>query len=317
MSVRRAIEWSSSVTRKTTQQRLSSRASDDAALHRRMRQQSLKTSWRNLADACEQMLEWHSFALWVRAIIGAERSLPQWLRRAIDQRCPGFLEGRSNADNLDSLWLDLSTWIDEHDFTAARRGSWIEALHYYSGRDPRSEQIWQYWERHEAAWREQKRALYPTADEWRQDVLKQSPTQAETAELAGQYIEWEAFSFWARLMVEREPELPEGVGAMIEQRCPGFLTELRNEKHTGAEYSTWLWRRLLAWIETHILAVGTRASSLDAIRNAARTHLRGERIAEYWADCSSRWQTSPPAPYPSFEQWLRDADEYVRSSCST
>jgi hypothetical protein len=308
MSVRRAIEWSSSVTRKTTQRRLSRRASDDAALHRRMRQQSLKTSWRNLADACEQMIEWRSFALWARTIIGAERSLPQWLREAIDQRCPGFLEGRSNADDLDSLWLDLSTWIDDNVFTAASAAGWIEALHYYSGRDPRSERVWKYWERTEAAWLEQKPQRYPTADEWHQDALKQNPT--ETAQLVAQYIEWEAFAFWARLMVEREPKLTEDVEAIINQRCPGFLTDFRNENQTGVEYSTWFWRRLLAWIENRLLADATRVSSLDAVRDAARSHLRGERVAEYWANCSSRWVKSPPALYPSFEQWLRDADAY-------
>jgi hypothetical protein len=275
-----------------------------------MRQQSLKTSWRNLADACEQMIKWRSFALWVRAIIGAERSLPQWLREAIDQRCPLLLEGRSNADDLESLWLDLSTWIDEHVFTAARGGSWIEALHYYSGRDPCSERIWQYWERSEAAWREQRPKRYPTPDEWHRDALKQDVTDAQTAELAARYIEWEAFAFWVRLMVENQSELPEGVAATIEQRCPGFLTDLPIEKRTGAEYSTWLWRRLLAWIETHVFADATKASSLDAVRDAARRHLRGERIAEYWADCSSRWRKSQPTPYPSFEQWLRDADPY-------
>jgi hypothetical protein len=70
-----------------------------------MRQQSLKTSWRNLVDTCEELIEWLFFALWVRAIVGAERSLPQWLREAIDQRCPGFLEGRSNVADLDPLWL--------------------------------------------------------------------------------------------------------------------------------------------------------------------------------------------------------------------
>ena len=298
------------MTRKTTQRRPSSRASDDAALHRRMRQQSLKTSWRTLADACEQMIEWRSFALWVRAIIGAERSLPQWLRAALDHRCQGFLELRSNADDLDSLWLDLSTWIDEHVFTAARAGGWIEALHYYSGRDPRSERIWKYWERAEAAWLEQKPQRYPSADEWHQDALKQNPTSAETVQLVAQYIEWEAFAFWARLIAEREPELPKEVVGVIEQRCPGFLAGLHTEEPDRIEYSTWLWRRLLAWIEIHILADAARASSLDAVRDAARSHLRGERIAEYWADCSSRCRKSPPAPYPSFEQWLRDADAY-------
>ena len=317
-------EWSPLVTGKTRQRRSNSRGSDDAALHRRMRQQSLRTPWRNLADACEQMIEWRSFALWVRAIIGAERSLQQWLRKAIDQRCPGFLEGRSNTDDVDSLWLDLTTWIDEHLFTAARAGGWIEALHYYSGRDPRSEQIWQCWEHTEAAWRDQRPTRYPTADEWHQDAQKlQVPHDAECARsapsdhrfprLVAEYIEWEAFAFWVRLVVEREPAIPSRVAAVIEQRCPGFLGQLGSKNRGRVDCSTWLWRRLLAWIESHTLSDATRPSSLEAVRDAARTHLRGERITEYWADCSSRWRKDPPASIPRFEEWLRAADAYCAS----
>ncbi len=306
---------------KATQRRPGNRASDDAALHRRMREQSLKTSWRNLADACEHIIEWRSFALWVRAIIGGERSLPQWLKEGIDQRCPGFVESRSDSDDLDSLWLDLSTWIDEHVFTAARAGGWIEALHYYAGRDPRYEQIWHCWEHTEAAWRDQKPPLYPTADEWHQDALRlRVPNDAECARsapsddrfprLVAQYIEWEAFAFWARLVVERELELPLKVATVIEQRCPGFLGQLGSEHPGGVDYATWLWRRLLAWIESRTLGDATGPLSLDSVRDAARTDLRGERIAVYWSDCSSRWRKDPPAQLPSFEQWLRDADAY-------
>jgi hypothetical protein len=298
------------VTEKATQRRPGRRASDEAALHRRMRQQSLKTSWRNLAEACEQMIEWRSFALWVRAIVGAERSLPQWLREAIDQRCPRFLESRSEAADLDSLWLDLSTWIAEHIFAVARTGGWIEALHYYSGRDPRSEQLWLCWEHTETSWCERKPTRYPTADEWHQDALKHDSPRAESAELVAQYIEWEAFALWARLITERESELPSDVAAAIEQRCPGFLGAVRSEKPGPIEYSTWFWRRLLAWIETHVFSDASKAPSLDVIRNTARTHLRGERIAEYWAYCSSRWQ-SPPIAYPDSEQWLQHADVFV------
>lgn len=275
-----------------------------------MRQQSLKTSWRNLADACERMIRWRSFALWVRAIIRAERSVPPWLSEAIDQRCPGFLEGRSGADNLESLWLDLSAWIDERVFAIARAGGWIEALHYYSGRDPRSEQIWQCWEHTEASWREQKPPCYPTADEWHQDALKQDATRAEAAELVTQYIEWEAFAFWARLIVGREVTLPEDLGAIIEQRCPGFLAHIRNEKQTRMGYSTWLWRQLLAWIETHILADATGASLPEAVRDAARRHLRSQRVTAYWAECDFRWQKQLPHRYPQFEEWLQHADEF-------
>ena len=298
------------MTEKATQRRPGSRASDDAALHRRMRQLALTTSWRNLAEACEQLIEWRSFALWVRAIVGVERCLPQSLREAIDQRCPGFLASGSEKADLDSLWLDLSTWIDEHVFTPARAAGWIEALHYYSGRDPRSEQIWQCWECTESAWRKQKPLRYPTADEWHQDALKHDSRGPETAELVAQYIECEAFAFWARLTVERESKLPSEAAAAIEQRCPGFLATLQSEQSGHSEYSTWFWQRLVGWIESHHFRDATNASSLDVIRDAARTHLRGERIAEYWAECSARWRKNPPALYPTFEQWLRNADAY-------
>ena len=262
------------------------------------------------------MLQWRSFALWVRAIIAAERSLPQWLREVIDQRCPRFIESRSNAGDLQSLWLDLSTWIDERVFASARAGGWIDALHYYSGRDPRSEQLWQYWERTDAAWLEQKPPRYPTADEWHHEALNQMSTAAESAESVARYIEWEAFAFWVRLIAEATPELPDEVSDAIERRCPGFLTDLQSEQPDRVEYSTWLWRRLLAWIEEHLFADAAKASSLAAVRDAARTHLRGERVAEYWADCSTRWRTSPPGSYPDFERWFQGADAFVTQCCS-
>ena len=68
---------------------------------------------------------------------------------------------------------------------------------------------------------------------------------------------------------------------------------------------------MLAWIDDHIFAEAKAASSLNAIRDAARTHLRGERIAAYWADLTSRWGKAPPNSYPAFEEWLQDADAFV------
>jgi hypothetical protein len=46
-------------------------------------------------------------------------------------------------------------------------------------------------------------------------------------------------ALWARLIAERESELPSDVAAAIEQRCPGFLTAIRSEKPGPIEYSTW------------------------------------------------------------------------------
>jgi hypothetical protein len=129
--------------------------------------------------------------------------------------------------------------------------------------------------------------------------------------LVSQYIEWEAFAFWARLMVEHQPNMPADVVAGIEQRCPGFLAHIDSQRTTQVEYSTWFWSEVLSWIESNIFADAKQKSWLDAVRDAARTHLRGERIAAYWAYCSSRWSNNPPASNPGFEEWLREADAFV------
>jgi len=72
-----------------------------------MREQSLRVCWRDFADACERLIEWRSFALWVRAIVDAEREMPEWLKERINYRCPGFLSARQNEADSDSTWLDL------------------------------------------------------------------------------------------------------------------------------------------------------------------------------------------------------------------
>jgi len=318
------------VAGETRQRRLGVRASANVAIRHQMREQSLRTPWRDFAKACEQLIVWHSFALWVRAIVDTERSVPQWLIEAIGQRCPGFPEPRPAATDGDSIWLDLSAWIDDHFFAAARDGGWIDALHYYSGQDPRSEQIWNHWTRTEAAWRERRPEGYSTFEQWHEDALKSGPSYAGTQleqmpadlgpnapppdrlpALVSQYIEWEAFAFWARLMVEDHPTIPADVVAVIEQRCPGFLSHIATQTKGQDEYATWFWRELLSWIESSIFADAKEKSWLDAVRDAARTHLRGERIAAYWAFCSSQWRKNPPSSNPSFEQWLYRADGFV------
>jgi hypothetical protein len=305
------------------------RASANAEIRHQMREQSLRTPWRDFAKASEQLIEWHAFALWVRAIVDTERSVPQWLKEAIDHRCPGFRELRPDAADGDSIWLDLSEWIVDHFFAAAGDGGWIDALHYYSGQDPRSEQIWNHWTRTEATWRKRKPKDYPAFDQWHKEALMSAPLDAGThlerlpaspgpsppsdrlAALVAQYIEWEAFAFWARLMVERHAKVPAEVATAIEQRWPGFLSQIQTQPTVKAEHATWFWRELLSWVESHVFADAKDELWLDTVRDAARTHLRGERIAAYWAYCGSQWRKHPPASDPSFEHWLRDADAFV------
>ncbi|MEZ5399226.1 MAG: hypothetical protein R2729_06115 [Bryobacteraceae bacterium] len=258
------------------------------------------------------MISWLSYALWVRAVVKTERALPAWLRDCIEQRCPGFLDSRSERSDLNALWLDLSTWVDQQQFRAAGEGGWLEALHYYSGRDPRTERIWDHWTRTETEWGARTPEAYPPFDSWHREAL--SDRDAAENEDAGQvedYVEWEAVAFWARLIAEPAPQLPNRLVTVLEQRCAGFVNQSFAKSNEQAELSTRLWKDLLAWIEDHRFAEAKDQGRLEALRAAARSHLRGERITAYWEHCSSKWGAAPPKPYPDFEEWLRDADEFV------
>jgi hypothetical protein len=298
------------LTNKTSKRRSHERASKNAAVLRAMRQQSLKVPWRDLSDACHQMIVWRSFALWVRAIINAERALPGWLRERINQRCPGFVANRPKPSEYDSIWIDLSAWVDEHFFSAAREEGWLDALHFYSGRDPLSEQVWGQWTRVESAWGARRPQAYPSFEEWQREALNNA-AGIEAAARVNEYIEWEAFAFWARLIAESSREIPTRLVAVLNKRCPGFVDQIPRTGARRSGFSTRLWRELIGWIGQHQYARTESDADLDAVRAAARVHLRGERIAAYWAHCSSRWKKRPPIRYPGFEEWLREADAFV------
>lgn len=279
-------------------------------LHHEMRAQALKIQWSELAATVERLIVWRSFGLWVRAIVDAERSLPVSISAAIRDRCPGFLESQRSDANLESLWLDLSGWIDNHFFAAARDGGWLEAVHYYSGHAAASENIWKHWTRMDADWRKQRPTEYPAFEKWHQDALGRSIAD-DIAVLPARYLEWEAFAFWVRDVVEAAHEFPALVEAELERRCPGFTAHAREQRAKLCSDPQWLWGELLDWIESHNFKNTSSVLSLDDIRSTAHSHLRGERIADYAAECSLKWSRQLPTALPDFDQWLVDADAYV------
>lgn len=274
------------------------------ALHRDMRDQALKVPWRELASACEQMATWRSFGLWVRAIADAEMALPDWLAAVIEDRCPAFLQSRRTGSAVESLWLDLSGWVDFHFFPEAMQGGWIQALHYYYGRQQASERIWQHWTRMDGEWRMRRPAIYPTFDQWQQEIAKASTPTSATS----QYVEWEAFALWVRNLVEATREVPAIVQVTLEERCPGFLARVNAVRAKPCSDPQWLWDQLRRWIEEHAFAEALCDSSIDSVRADAHRQLRSERVVDYWTvaqDCLTK------EALPTFEQWLDQADAFV------
>ena len=293
-------------------------AARQVAVHRRMREQALKVPWRDIAAAVDRMIEHQCFALWVRAIVDIERAIPDWLLASIEHRYPGFGSSRRTPRSHESIWQDLIAWIDDHVFVSARDAGWVEALHFYSGLDPKSEDAWRLWTRSEAEWQSKMPSKYPSFEEWLQEVSKQASREESRARdaiaaLVPRYIEAEAFAYWVRAVVESARRIPSGVAKSIEQRCPGFLGD--RAVHAPApgttEYASWLWRELLGWMEFRTSSAGGPSSRIEELRSAARRHLRAERVTAYWAECDAAWSKQAPRSYPGFEDWLRAADSFV------
>jgi len=103
----------------------------------------------------------------------------------------------------------------------------------------------------------------------------------------------------------------------IKCRCRYSLSGLQlamDPEREPTNLGMMLWRKTLACLEEHMLEASDTTAPIDAIRAAARGHLRAERIAAYWAECGSNWTKSRPDRYPTFKEWLQQADAFVAST---
>jgi hypothetical protein len=109
------------------------------------------------------------------------------------------------------------------------------------------------------------------------------PTQLGVA--VGRYVDWEAFAFWARLVVSAANGIPGILAESLGERCPNFLATLQRKSPARENYAMWFWEELSAWVEDHEFASAKQNSWLDALRNFANRHVRTERIVAYWVEC--------------------------------
>ncbi len=261
----------------------------------RMLQQSLRVSWRRLAAEVERVLEFRAFSLWTRAILEIEGSIPDAVFSAIEERCPGFGWRKRGNHDVGSLWTDLVAWSEQFAFTESKAGGWIEAAHYYSGLDPRSEQSWLHMERSLGEWSEKRLTHYPEFTEWwkaaRATCLEIPPATLYKA------IEAIAFSFWAVLLVAAGDQ-ESFLRGEFESHCPGFLTTHpippTNDADALARFRTAIVENLLA---------GHKDS--QRVKAAAMNHLRTIRITAYFDAYLDHVQIPP------FQVWLQHADEFV------
>lgn len=138
---------------------------------RRAKGQLLRVGASRFRKALEECIEWESFFLWVRAIFDVEGTLPTWLLRAVQKRCPGFphpgKQFRGRRIRRPSLLpLHLLEWTHNQIFSDAKREGWLDALIFHAVRDFRSQRTWAYWEHCEREWKKNQPRSYPSFEGW-------------------------------------------------------------------------------------------------------------------------------------------------------
>jgi len=295
--------------------------------------QARRIPWPRLLHARNEYIDWQEFYLWVRSILEVEGRIPDWLVDILDERCPGLLEREkaptAKSANEKPLALRLEDWIDEHIFGFAKNEGWFNAITYYAVRDPRYQRAEVCWSGCVEKWKKNKQLRYPTFEEWkgmasqcddaarlvawerRARAASKLAAPGRLAEAVSQYIDWEAFAYWARPALEYSSPLPPEVRDELVSRCPGFLGEVESGCGHEARTASDGWHQLMSWITDRFFQNARADGWFDAVLIQVRSHPRAIRTMEYADHCDEVWGAHLPIPYPSFEDWRRDADAYV------
>jgi hypothetical protein len=128
-------------------------------------------------------------------------------------------------------------------------------------------------------------------------------TPDSLARTISEYVEWRAFSYWARLTVEIEGHVSERMEMSLSNHCPGFLAYAavyRQEHPTAREF---FWLRLTEWIDHTIFRFAADEGWAHALGFYGARDPGLDQVREYWAACDDAWRINPPVPMPSYEEW--------------
>ncbi len=308
----------------------------DEAAKQMADREAARIPWPQLLKARESYVKWQAFVYWVRVIEEAEGNSPQWLLQIVNKRCPGlerFEEQRRGNDPRSSSqrWCRLEQWVNDRIFAKPRQEGWMDAVGYYAVRELaalRVEAYWYYCERH---WMQRKPASYPSFLEWCKaseraadevfdtfettDELRgliklnrrvSAPTLSRTVD---QYVEWQVFAHWVRIVFDRENHLPNTVRRELRQRCPGFLETVASSSSGEGKGPEELFDLLLCWVEEHEFARPRAEGWLPVLFYQARLYPRYQRAVDYWRHNAFR-PNQQRISDSSFERWKVALDSY-------
>ena len=141
------------------------------------------------------------------------------------------------------------------------------------------------------------------------EFQRRSVPAKRLSEAITDFIEWRAFAYWVRLLVEAEGRVSPMTQALLAARCPGLLTGRPSARNQAAAS---LWRHLISWIDEHIFGYAKEEGWSHALGYYAVRDPRCDQIEKYWLHCEHAWKSSRPRCLPTFEEWRVAAADFVR-----
>jgi hypothetical protein len=139
------------------------------------------------------------------------------------------------------------------------------------------------------------------------EIERKNVTAARLAATVTQFIEWRAFSYWLRLIVENIGFVPDTVAATLKERCPGFLEYAAAYARQHPNEREFLWLRFLEWTDDTLFQAAIAEGWRHVLGHDATRDPRMDQLRAYWRQCRESWKREPPACLPTFESWRSSA----------
>ena len=127
------------------------------------------------------------------------------------------------------------------------------------------------------------------------------------AQTITEFIEWRAFSYWLRLIVETQGFVSDPMIAILQERCPGFLEYAAAYAKEHPREPEFLWLRFLEWTDEKLFQVSIAEGWRHALGYYATRDPRMDQLRSHWKQCRRAWKLQAPESFPSFETWREAA----------
>jgi hypothetical protein len=140
------------------------------------------------------------------------------------------------------------------------------------------------------------------------EAERKNVTADQLAVTVTEFIEWRAFSYWLRLIVESVGFVPDTVAALLQERCPGFLDYAAAYARQHPQEQEFLWLRFLEWTDDTMFQASIAEGWRHVLGYDAMRDPRMDRLRAFWKQCRET-RDQPPASLLNFESWRASAFE--------